>query len=135
MAFIWEARGGFALGGQETRWGAILWGGVAGLLGAALLALAWALLIRWGGLAEGPSLKAAHYSGYFLALWAGGVAARRAGARGWFHGALGGLFYGLAAAALSLLMFSTAVSLGPFLADMGLALFLGVLGGILALNL
>lgn len=118
---------------MEVR--SVLWGGLVGLATALLLALIWALLIRLGGLPEGPALKVAYYSGFLSALVSGGAAARGAGMKGWLHGGLGGLFYGLLASALSLLILSAPLSLLPFLLHAALALLVGAVGGILGLNL
>ncbi|HEY8449845.1 MAG TPA: TIGR04086 family membrane protein [Bacillota bacterium] len=112
---------------------------IAGVLVVFMLTVLAAALLAVGIYVT--DMTEAHVAGilYYIGLLAiacgGAVASRKAGTRGWLHGALTGILYGVLSLALGALLFPGVEALAGAAVKLAAAAAAGLLGGIVGINL
>lgn len=94
-----------------------------------------ALAIYFTSLREQQASGALLVAGLLAVATGGGYAARAARAAGWLHGGLVGLLYTMATTLLSPALFPGALHPGPVLERLVVGCAVGMVGGILGVNL
>lgn len=114
---------------------AVISGLLVTILLALLLSAVVAVLIFFTELTEGTAAAVLYYLGLVCVTIGGAFAARRSRKMGWVHGGLVGLGYAILCVGLSYMITPGAFLLWDILRRVGAVIAVGVLGGIMGVNL
>lgn len=124
------ADGGRALNGR-----AVVVGLVVTLVTVLIISLIMSLLIYVTEMSEGTVAGAIYYLGMVCVALGGAISGRRARRLGWLHGGLVGLLYAAGSLALTFVIAPGPMIIGEVLGRIGAVSLVGILGGIIGVNL
>ncbi len=100
-----------------------------------ILSLVMASVIYFSELTEELTMMVLSYTGFAVIAVGGAIASRKARTRGFVHGGMVGVIYILITAALSVLIFPSALVLSEVFLKVLLGFTIGALGGVIGINL